>query len=475
MATPIPENAVAFTAAELVQVTGGALEGAVDAVHGVVIDSRAVKPGRLFVAVRGERLDGHAFVLKAAEAGAACAVVEATYAGPAPKGLALLRVADTTRALGDLARFHRRRWGGVVVGIGGSAGKTTTKDLTAAAIAADGTPVLKTKGNLNNLFGVPMTLFELTQAVTHAVIEIGTSLPGEVARLAAIAEPNVAVITLVAPEHLEGLGTLAAVAEEEAALLRALEPEGVAIANGDVAVLAPWLNELRARTVWRYGRAPGADLELLSFDVDESLHTQCMYRFHADGRAVAARISMLGEAAAMNVAAALSVVHALGKSVDTAIRALETIPATDGRMHPYEGVRGTLVLDDTYNANPRSMDIAIETAAALAARRNARVVAVLGTMAELGPTSREHHLLVGERVAAERVPVFVGCGEAMRPAVDLARSLGVADCRWVEDAIEARATVETLLERGDVLLVKGSRSMAMERVVAAFRAPGDAA
>jgi UDP-N-acetylmuramoyl-tripeptide--D-alanyl-D-alanine ligase len=469
MATPIPQNHASFTLAEIAQATGGVMHGdSGTVVRGVVTDTRVVMAGALFVALRGERFDAHAFLGQAAEQGAAALLVDEKGLGAATPSTAFVVVRDTTRALGDLARFHRDRWGGVVVGIGGSAGKTSTKELTAAALAAAGAPVHRTFGNLNNHIGVPMTLFELTDTVKTAVIEIGTNSPGEVARLTEIARPNVGVITLVAPEHLEGLGSLAGVAEEEAQLLLGLDENGIAIANGDASILAPWLGQVRAKTVWRYGVTKGADLEVVSAEVSEDLRTQCLYRFRKDGRMLGGRIALLGEGAAMNVAAAISVAFLLGHDIDQAMAALESVEPTGGRMRPRPGARGVLVLDDTYNANPKSMDLAIETGVSVAQRRNSRLVAVLGAMGELGASSREHHLLVGERVHASGAAIFIGAGQGMAPAVELARSLGMAHAEWVPDSAAAATLARSLVEPSDVVLVKGSRSLTMERVVEAL-------
>ncbi len=219
MATPIPQNEATFVLGEMAATCSGRIDPgcAGKRVRGVVTDSRAVQPGQLYVALRGETHDGHKFLAQAHAQGACAALVE--RADQAPAGLPIVVVQDTRRALGDLAHLHRSRWAKPVVAITGSAGKTTTKELTAAVLGALGHNVLRTQGNLNNDIGVPMTLLGLTAAHDVAVIELGTSAPGEIARLAQIARADVGVVTTVSLAHTAGLGTLAAVADEKCALL----------------------------------------------------------------------------------------------------------------------------------------------------------------------------------------------------------------------------------------------------------------
>ncbi|MDD9964778.1 MAG: Mur ligase family protein, partial [Myxococcales bacterium] len=228
MATPIPANRASFTLTEIAHVTGGRIVGpGQGAVCGVVTDSRRVTPGSLFVALQGEHHDAHRFLPQVAEAGAAAALVMPGRAVAAPT--VAIEVPDTLAALGSLAAHHRRAWGGTVVAITGSAGKTTTKELTAAALAATGLSVARTVGNLNNRIGVPMTLLALDASSELAVVEMGTSAPGEIATLAVMTDPQVGVVTTVAVAHSQGLGSLAGVAQEKLSLLAALGRHGVAV------------------------------------------------------------------------------------------------------------------------------------------------------------------------------------------------------------------------------------------------------
>jgi UDP-N-acetylmuramoyl-tripeptide--D-alanyl-D-alanine ligase len=467
--TPIPVNAAAFTVEELARATGGVetRRGVPRAsgVSGVVTDSRLVRRGCLFVALRGATFDGHDFVERAIEGGAGAVVVE--HGRRVGGDVTVIEVEDTTRALGDLARFHRRRWGGTIVAITGSVGKTSTKELTAAALGADGARVLRTAGNLNNLIGVPMTLFGLDGTVDCAVVELGTSAPGEIRRLAEIAEPNVGVVTVVAPAHTEGLGSVEQVAREKTDLLRAVPPTGLVVYSADDGLVEPALRGLTAMRRLSFGVSPRADVRLLSHDVDAAHGTVCTFAIAGRAEPVPVRLSLLGRAAALNAAAALAIATGLGVDLSLAADALATVSPIKGRMRVLSGPDGSTVIDDTYNANPRSMQLAIETAYELGGPD--RVVVVAGDMKELGSISHEEHRRVGIQAAALPLRAFVGCGVEMRHAVDAARDAGAAfPLHHVDDADRARPVARSLLRPGDVLLVKGSRSMQMERLVEAF-------
>ncbi|MFW6050314.1 MAG: UDP-N-acetylmuramoyl-tripeptide--D-alanyl-D-alanine ligase [Myxococcota bacterium] len=465
MATPIPRNHASFTLEDVVRATGGRLRpGPADRVEGVVIDSRAVHRGCLFVALCGERHDGHAFVPQAASAGAAAVLVR--RGAEVPEGTAAVEVDDTLWALGDLAGLHRRRWGGRVVGVTGSAGKTSTKELIAAGLRGCGHAVHRTAGNLNNLVGLPMTVLELDDRVDTAVLEMGTNRPGEIARLADVARPDVGVVTLVAAAHTEGLGTLDRVAEEKAALLMALHSAGSAVVHGDDGTLAAWAERCPAERVLYFGRSHGSHVRLAEWSIEPELRTRCVLEVDGGGPVVA-RLRLLGEAAAMNAAAAVASVRALGDDVASAVPALEEVAPSPGRMRPLWGVRDTLVLDDSYNANPRSVALALDTAAELGRVREGRLVAVLGDMKELGDRSDAEHRAVGEHAARAGVSVLVAIGAGMHLAADAAEAGGV-DVVRVADADEAIAPVLGAVLEGDVVLVKGSRSMATEHVVRAL-------
>ena len=491
MATPIPRNRACFSVPEvLAATTGELLSGSVDgSLRGVAIDSRAVEPGGLFVAIRGERLDGHDYLAEAVGRGAAAVVVSAAnlepeaslWAAAAETGVAIIAVRDTLAALGDLAAMHRRRWPGQVVAITGSAGKTTTKELVAAALTATKKIVHRTVGNLNNLIGVPMTLLQLETHHEVAVVELGTSRPGEIRRLAEITRADVGVVTLVAAAHTEGLGSIDDVAREKTALLAGLRTGARAVINGDDRALREFADEAGDdNDLWYFGRDASCHVQLVEQCITADLRTLCSFDIAGHG-AVEARLMLLGEAAALNAAAALCVLLALGHDPHDALAALSAVEPTPGRMAPCVGADGGIVLDDTYNANPRSMAMALETAAAIAQVCDGSLVAVLGDMKELGARSAEEHLALLEhavRIGAD--PVFA-CGSAMVMAASSMRTAAASATALLidpatqtpivtafADASDAISALKSALVPRAIVLVKGSRSMAMERVVAAI-------
>ncbi len=449
MATPIPSNRVLFSLDQIAELTGGDVLTPGLSPRGIVIDSRRVREGSLFVAIKGERLDGHDYIDAAVDAGATALLVN--RGARVPDDIATVEVDDTIHALGELARAYRARWGGPLVGITGSAGKTTTKALAAAALEGAGLSVCATPGNLNNLIGVPMTLFTLDVEHDVAVIEMGTNRRGEIARLAEIAAPTVGVVTLVGAAHTAGLGSIEKVAEEKTSLLRALPKTGIAIVNGDDGRLR---GEWGGRTI-RFGRSTGCDYRLHSVEVAVD-GTEAVVDALGDRNTL--KLSLLGEPAVVNALAALSIVDALQAPIAPAAHALTQVTPSEGRLVPREAPGHVLVLDDTYNANPRSVAAALDVGAQLAAVRGGRLVAILGDMLELGSLSRRAHADVLRR-ARGRASVVISVGGEMKRA---AKSTGIG--RWVADAQAVNALIARVLKASDVVLVKGSRSMRLERV-----------
>ena len=467
MATPIPTNQAKFSAEEIAVATQGQLHGAGDVqIRGVTTDSRAVRPGNLFVALRGERFDAHRFVDDAIEAGASVVVIE--HGHPVPTDTCTVEVHDTLVALGAIAETHRLRWSGTVVAITGSAGKTTTKELIAAALQGAGKRVLKTVGNLNNRIGVPVTLFQLDDSFDTAVIEMGTSAPGEIALLGKMTRPDVGVITLVSVAHTEGLGSLGAVAEEKASLFDHVPGGGHLVFDGDDRTLAAMARGWKGRAQCTFGFGEACTVRIVDWSLNDE-GTQCLFALPKPNRDIELTLSLLGESAAVNAAAALGVMLCLGLSVTSAGRALSAIKPIPGRMYPVSAKNGALVLDDSYNANPRSTEAALHTASALAKARGRRLVVALGDMKELGTLSVDEHRVVGAEVASRGAAVFIACGEAMQEAAASAKPGGVTTLVAGDSEEAARAALHHV-EPGDVVLVKGSRSMAMERVVEALLA-----
>ena len=362
-------------------------------VRGVTTDTRQCDSDKLFVALQGERHDGHDFVH---QVDAAALLVSREVA--APPGTPLIRVADSLRALGELARFHRRRWGGRIVAVAGSAGKTTTRSAITGllAAAAPGT-VHPTPGNLNNLIGVPMVLLGLDDRHDIAVLELGTNTRGEVARLARIAQPEVVVVTLIALEHAEGIGDLDAVEEEEGDLFAAVPTDGVAVANGDDPRVLRQSRRAPARRRLTYGQQPDCDYRLLERMPQGALGARLVLERPNTGRRELIEVTtpLLGLPGALAVCAAIAVLDACSEAPVAESRLREMLAAIEigetGRLVPVELAGGTLVIDDTYNANPASVLSAVEAARELAhergsatvagARRNARTRRVVETRA----------------------------------------------------------------------------------------------
>jgi UDP-N-acetylmuramoyl-tripeptide--D-alanyl-D-alanine ligase len=478
MATPIPSNAAPLTVWGAAAATGGrVVRGGDEAAIGISSDSRAVRPGCAFVALRGDRHDGHDYLDGAVAAGASLLVVERGRRVPL-EAAGVVEVDDTTVAWGDLARAHLRAWRrerpqARIVAITGSAGKTTTKELCAALLRSLG-ECHATAGNLNNRVGVPAVAFGLGARHGSAVFEVGMNQRGEIGALAAIIEPDVAVITNVGVAHAQGVGgTRGDVAREKGDLFASLSPEAVAVTCFDDAAAMAQLQRTRARRAVTFGTGAGADYRLASrarngLDGLDGAEVRIIRR--RDDGEVALRLPVLGEAAALDMAAALAAVEAIAGplsavSIAEALRSLRLPP---GRMHPRSLRSGVTVLDDTYNANPQSVRAALRTLAELtngAAGR--RGVVILGEMGELGAIAADEHDALGAAIAGSGARVALSCGGLADLSVAAAARGGVAAVR-ASDVREAAALATTLVAAGDVVLVKASRSIGAERVVDAL-------
>ncbi len=454
-----------FRAHEVAEATGGRLvrgRGA-ERVAGVSTDTRTLTAGALFVALRGENFDGADFLDEALRKEAAGVVVHAGRR--VPEGAFVVEVEDTLRALGELARRHRSRFEIPVVGLTGSNGKTTAKEMTAAVLSALG-ETCKSSGNLNNLVGLPHQVLALGVRHACAVFEMGMSMPGEIARLAEIARPSVGVITNVGPAHIEGLGSVEAVRDAKGEILEALPAGGVAVLSNEDAhsrTLAQ-RHEARGGRVIRFGFSPENDVWAEEVEVHAGGARFSLGRPDGQGRV---RIEALGRHNVLNALAAAACGYALGVSLEATAAGLArtTLPGMRLEARALPGREGVRVLDDSYNANPASVCRALETAGAL--RGEGRVVSILGDMAELGPAAESAHREVGRKVAGAGVDLFVGVGLLMRLAAEEALRAGMDDARVLHfDTPDAAASsVGGLLIPGDWVLVKGSRSMRMERVI----------
>jgi UDP-N-acetylmuramoyl-tripeptide--D-alanyl-D-alanine ligase len=461
----IPENTAFFKLAEVLAATSGSAPG-VDpelTFEGVGTDTRDRLSGKLFVALAGERYDAHDYLAQAAAAGARAALVERDIEG-AP--LALVKVPSTLWALGDLARFHRRRFGGKVVAIGGSAGKTTTRSAVGAALAvAAPDAVHQTSGNLNNLIGVPHVLFGLEPSQRFAVVELGTNTPGEIARLMAISEPDVSVLTLIDVEHTEGLGDLDGVEREEGELFSRLSPGGTAIGNVDDARVSRQLERAPVARTLGYGLREKGAVHVLE-RTERGLAGQRL-RVALPSGEIELDVPLLGDAGAYAALAALSVLSVLAPEALAEPAALSQALARagePGRLRPVELPDGTVVLDDTYNANPASVLASLAAARELTRSRGARLFLVLGEMRELGRASREEHQRIGAALAESGAVGVVAIAGDAALYVEGARAAGI-DAVFCEDSTSAVAEVLDRVRPGDVILVKASRGVRAERVV----------
>ena len=420
----------------------------------VSTDTRTLGDGALFVALVGERHDAHAFLGQAAAAGATGAVVE-RVPDDAPAGLRYYVVPDTLRALGDLARFRRRRSPARICAVTGSNGKTTTKELLRAVLSTRHR-VHATRGNLNNLIGVPLTLLALPIDAEAAVIELGTNVPGEVARLSGIVEPDAAVVTNVSAEHLEGLGDLDGVLREESAVLPWLPANAPAVVPDQPAALASRARVL-SRTVRVAGLGDGADADLRASDV--ALDADGRVRFTWRDRQVQLRLR--GRHNARNALLAFALGDAWGADVDAMVAAAEAVEPPPMRSEVRRIGRMTVIVD-CYNANPGSVQAATRLLADMP--RGEGRVAVLGSMLELGPTSAALHEESARDIAALGLDRIVATGDFADAFAPLATALGERLVRE-RDPLVAFDRIAPSLSGDETVLLKGSRGVALERLL----------
>jgi len=450
---------VKFTVREIVEATGGeCLTGAAETPAGrIVTDTRQFRRGDTFLALKGEQFDGHDFVKEAAAAGAACVIVARPEVAAGLQGPAVVRVADTEAALAALGRAARRRLRCPVIAVTGSCGKTTLKEMIGQVLGR------RRKGQMapasfNNQIGVPLTLLGAEADDAFVLCEFGTNAPGEIATLARIAEPTIGAVTLVAPVHLEGLGSLDGVAAEKASLVEAIPPEGMVVLNADDPRVAAMAKRCRGRVV-TVGLHAKADRT-----IEDVLQTADGVDFTSGD--VGFSIPVLGEHQAVLAVMATAVAAELGVTAAEAAEALRAFQPPPRRLQVREAGGGVLLVDDCYNANPASMRAALSLLALWLDRRK---VFFCGEMRELGAASRTEHEALGRAIAEADVRQLVCVGEATREtaAAAVAAGLKAEAVRGVADATQAAAGVATLVRPGDVVLVKGSRAMHLEKVVRA--------
>jgi UDP-N-acetylmuramoyl-tripeptide--D-alanyl-D-alanine ligase len=433
---------------------------------GYSIDSRTIAAGELFFAVQGARFDGHDFVEAALANGAVAAVVSMRWLEPADVGLhRLLRVPDhdgegVLDALQQLARAARRSWGKRLVGITGSAGKTTTKDAIAQVLGAN-FRVLKSQGNLNNGFGLPLQLLRLEAEHDVAVIEMGMNHAGEIAALARIAEPDWAVVSNVAPVHLEFFADgIAGIARAKYELIEALPTDGIAVLNCDDEYVAKFGEGMGQRAVF-YGT--GEDADVRAVEIAEIGAKGAVFTVTAYGERASVRLHMLGRHNVYNALAAIAVGLRSGMTLADCATALGELRAGDKRGEVSEW-RGATIINDCYNSNPRALDAMVDALIAMPAASGGRHIVVAGEMLELGADGEALHRACGRRMAGCGVDVVIGVRGLAASLVDGAAESG-ADAVFVATPEEAGAWLKENLQPGDVVLLKASRGVRLERAL----------
>lgn len=447
----------AVALSEVADLLQGRLHGADARFAGVSIDSRSVGSGQLFIALPGERFDGHDFLAVAAARGAVAALVERAQPDLA---LPQLQVADTRRALGQLGAWNRAAFSGRLAAVTGSSGKTSVKEMLAAILRAEhgsDAAVLATRGNLNNDLGAPLTLLELASQHLSAVIELGANHVGEIAYTVGLTRPQVAIITNAGTAHVGEFGGPQKIVEAKGEILDGLGRDGVAILNADDVAFARWVQRAAGRRVLSFALDTAADFTASAVQRD----ARGCVGFTLQGLAGSApvQLNLLGRHNVANALAAAAAAHALGVPLAAIVAGLESLQPVKGRAVAQLNPAGMRIIDDSYNANPASIRAAIDILAGF----SGRTVLVLGDMGELGDWAEQAHRDVGE-YARDKVAALYAVGPLMRHAVE---AFG-RGARHFADQAELIATLAAEQSPETTLLIKGSRSAAMDKVVAAL-------
>lgn len=440
------------------------LSAAAPAVQSISTDTRDLKRGSMFVALRGERFDGHDFLEQAAAAGAVGAVVEK----PPSREIAnfhLIVVASTRIALGKLAAFVRKGMRSKIIAVAGSNGKTSTKHLIHAALSKRLRGSISPK-SYNNDIGVPLTILSADPSQDYLVLETGTNHAGEIGPLSTMAKPDIAVITNCSEEHLEGLGDVAGVRHENAAIIEGMAATGLLVVNGDDEQLLDAVSGFRGRRL-TFGFKPGNDL----FAVDVSCDDKGV-RFRLNGSRQEVFVPLLGRHTAANALAAIAVARRLAVPEAQVYEGLSKATGAEMRLQ-LQHMGGVTLLNDAYNANPASMKAALQTLKTIAAQ--GRRIAVLGEMRELGEPSRRLHEEIGRCAADSTLDWLIGVGAGAVDLLAAARSAGFASerMRHFSDSQEAANAIAEMVHEGDVVLLKGSRGVHLEKIAQAMTNSSD--
>jgi UDP-N-acetylmuramoyl-tripeptide--D-alanyl-D-alanine ligase len=436
-------------------------------VNGLSTDTRKIAKGEFFIALKGEHFDGHDFLQEAISAGAAGIIVENNRlesAAISAKTVTLITVSSTLNALGDLALWWRRQWGKELISITGSNGKSTTKEMTASILSKE-VATIKTPGNFNNLIGLPLTILSLTSLHKTAVLEMGMNRPGEIRRLTQIANPDIGVITNISGAHLEGLGDLSGVIKAKAELLEGMREGAVAVLNGDDEATKKLIPAFQGSIIqFGLGRMNDVRAENIRSNGD----TARVFDIVFEKQRIPVCINIPGAHNIMNALAAAAVGHCLSVSNESIINGLAEFKPLNGRFQVVSLNRGLKLIDDTYNANPSSLHAAIREIKVL---KKAGLLVGLGEMMELGKEASLLHVNAGELVGGSGVKFFVAIGRHGEQLIEgaLKGGLSKAQTCLVTNHDEMFHMIKTKVSNGDIIFLKGSRAMALDKVAQAIK------
>ena len=441
---------------EINTIVDGSQTGKDVGVISVSIDTRNLQSGDLYIAIQGENFDGHDFVKKAEQAGAVAAVLNREVETQLP----CLVVADTRKALAELAAAWRQKTGVALVGITGSNGKTTVKEMVASILGIN-SRVLFTKGNLNNEIGVPLTLLRLKNAHQYAVVEMGANHPGEINFLGHCAKPDISIITNVGPAHIEGFGDIDGVAREKGRIVESLDADGIAVLNADDQYFEYWKTIAGDRLIVPFGLSEQA--EITAWDIRSGIKNNRFvteFTLGASGDTILVRMALAGRHNVMNALAAAAACTSLGMDLEQIKQGLEMVKPVAGRLQPMLSRQGSVVIDDTYNANPASLKVALDVLTSCAGEP----WLVLGAFGELGKDSPKIHEEMGELIKSKNVVRVLATGP---DALNTVRVFGKG-ALFFDTQKELIETLNTELKGNEAVLIKGSRSQQMEKVVEAL-------
>ena len=466
--TPFPSPLLRIR--DIVHFTNGTLvQGRPErTVLGISTDSRVLAAGNLFIPLAGPRFNGHDFLTKAVSLGAEALMTERhrRHAVPAlPGDIPWIEVSDTLKALGDIAHGWRKRMNCRVVAVTGSAGKTTTKEMIAAIGSLNG-KILKTEGNLNNLIGLPLTLLGLREETELAIVELGTSGPGEIARLAGLAEPDIGVITNIGPAHLEGLGSVVSVREEKGKLFSVMNHRGVAILNLDDPEIAVLRDRWRGEQMTFSMSVPA---DITAENIRQVKNWKTAFRINIQGVKNGVVLSVPGRHNVQNALAAAAAASAAGCAPYLICRGLNGFRPIAGRMEIEPLANGAHLIHDAYNANPLSVDEALKTLTELS--RTGRRIVVFGDMLELGNQAVAYHKEIGHRIGELGIYALFLKGAYSRVTAEAAEASGLDKNHifFFDGNAKAIPALRETVSRGDWILLKGSRKMNLEELIPEIR------